>query len=191
MKNCILLLIFCFISCKETSQSEIEVTSASEKKEGKKVFEYYKDDVLEKKLEYINLCNKLYLNQGWYYNEKKELVLEKSNFFKTTIGKNKLKVKDTTLVKFYFKPIIKNSIRVLLLCQKKIDNYCEITTCKNFDTLYFKNNRLEYVHSFAKPGKRNVGGYILEISRTMKKKKGKDYFQERRVYFKIPFEVVD
>jgi hypothetical protein len=191
MKKIILLLSILFLSCTENKQTEIEVTSVKEKKEGKKVFEYYNDDVLEKKLEYINLCNKLYLNQGWYYNKKKELDFERSNFFQATIGKTKLKVNDTTLVKFYYKPTIKNSIRVLLLCQKKIDNYCEITTCKHFDTLYFKNNRLDYVQSFAKPGKRNIGGYILEISRTMEKKKGKDFFKERRVYFKLPFEIVE
>ena len=57
---------------------------------------------------------------------------------------------------------------------------------KKLDTLYFVDNKLEYIQAFKSKGAKKVTGYILEITKELRVDKKYD---ERKVYFTLNFTV--
>lgn len=187
-----IFIFFLLLSCKQDKKIFIkEITSIKEKREGIKKYNFYENDKLIKTLQYIDLCGKKYLNQGWYYNDRGDTIDKGSNYFKVSVSENLLKEYDSTKIAFFYKPILKKSILVLLICREDVSNYCEIDKHSQFDTLYFNNdNKLEYYQGFQNIGKTNIMGHIIEVSSELKKVNNHNVYDERKVYFKIPFEVI-
>jgi hypothetical protein len=193
MKVNIYVLIYLIIfSCKNDKKETIkDITTLIEKKEGISKLNFYNNkNELLKTLEYIDLCGKKYLNQGWYFNKNHDTIYKKSNFFKIKIEKNVLKENEKTKINIFYKPYLDNCISVLLLSRENIENnYCEILKSKSYDTIYFINNKIEYYQSLEGKGKSYIGGYILEVKKLDKKINNKSVYDERKVYVKIPFFV--
>ncbi|WP_306353315.1 hypothetical protein [Flavobacterium sp. '19STA2R22 D10 B1'] len=188
MTKYLLLLMLCVSSCKEDKNDDIQNISDAKIKNGKYKF-YKKNGELDKVLEYINLCGTQYLNQGWYFKNNMDTLFGKSNFYKISVEKSILKSDENSRIIIKYKPFMKNSISVLLLGNKNIDdNFCNLAKIR-LDTLYFVDNKLEFNQSFRNKGTKMIGGYIIEFKKVPEKINNHNVYDERRVYFKIPFEV--
>lgn len=175
------------VSCKRNDDENKKINYDSIKS-GKYKF-YNKNGELDKELEYINLCGKKYLNQGWYFNKNLDTSYDKSNYYKIFVERNVLKPSERSRIIIKYKPLMKNSISVMLLGDKNIDDdFCNLNKMR-LDTLYFVDNKIEFVQSFKSKGNKNIGGYIFEIKKLNKKINNNSVYDERKVYFKIPFVV--
>ncbi len=185
-----LIVVFIFCSCKqETKDKRVNITTKEEKEKGVLKYNFYRQNGdLDKTLEYINLCGKNYLNQGWYFKNNTDTIFERSHYYKIFVEKKTLKTMETTKITMFYKPLLQNTVSGILI-NKNIDvDYCNLNMVK-LDTIYFVDNRLEFYQGFKNKGKTNIGGYILEMSKKSIKKENKNQFNERRVYFNISFEV--
>jgi hypothetical protein len=184
-----LLLISVLVSCKkDNANATLEVSRPDEKSKGITKISYYNDKgKLDKTLEYINLCGKKYLNQGWYFDGNGDTLSKKSNFYKLEVEKNVIKYGDSSKVTLIYNPLLKNTVSGFLLSReyRLQNNYCNLNEIE-VDTLYFVDNKLEFYAKFKNKGKRNIGGYILEVSEEIRKDRK---YSERKVYLTIPFEV--
>ena len=184
----IILLLFSFLySCKSDKQNNtIEISHIKQNPEHIEKYSFYRDDgSLDKTLEFINLCGKKYLNQGIYFTKNKDTIFSKSNYYKLIIEKNEIKLNELTKITITYKPLLKNSVSGLLLSKENIDlNFCNLNKSK-FDTIFFVDNKIEFYQKFKKRGKKNIGGYILEMDKELKNKT----YNERRVYLSISLEV--
>lgn len=182
-------LIFTFISCNRNKANTcVDISNKEEKNKGITKISYYNDNgELEKTLEYINLCGKKYLNQGWYFDEKGDTLLDKSHFFKIKVEKKVLKIREQTTVTINYKPLLKNTISGFLLSKENLlkKDYCNLDE-HDVDTLYFVDNKLQFSTGFKDKGPKNLGGYILEVS---KKLIHDGSYSERKVYLSIPLDV--
>ena len=191
MKTCIYSLFFIMLfSCNENEHEIENITKPEEKKEGITKYNYFnKDGKLNKTLEYINLCGKQYLNQGWYFNANSDTLYDKSNYYKIEVEKKNLKPYETSKIKITYKPYLKGSVSGILLSRKNIKpDYCDLNYEK-LDTIYFVDNKLVFQQGFKSKGNKIVGGYILEMKKEKKMVNKKNVYKERKVYFKIHFEV--
>jgi len=182
-------LILILISCNvNKANTNIDISNTEEKNKGITKISYYNDNgELEKTLEYINLCGKEYLNQGWYFDKKGDTLLEKSHFFKVEVEKKVLDQREQIIIKISYKPLSRNTISGFLLSKENLlkDDYCNLDE-HAVDTLYFVNNKLQFSTGFKDKGQKNLGGYILEVT---KKLTPEGSYSERKVYLSIPFEV--
>lgn len=187
-KYYLILSILIVASCKKNDENDTKGQVHDGIKTGKYKF-YKKNGDLNKVLEYINLCGKEYLNQGWYFSKNLDTLHDNSNYYKISVEKNILKPNESSNVIIKYKPLMKNSISVLLLGDKDIDdNFCNLEKMR-LDTLYFVDNQLEFKQSFKNKGIKNIGGYILEIKKLKNKINNHDVYDERKVYLKVPFDV--
>ena len=177
-------LLIALFSCKNEEEKIVDVSSETEKQNGILKREFYEKEKLKKTLEYVNLCGKDYLNQGWYFKENGDTIENKSHFCKIKIEKNVLKQLEKTKVTMIYKPLLKNTISGILLCRENNIDYCELDN-KKCDTAYFVNNRLDLSLGFKNKGKVKVTGYVLEVSGKLKNGK----YDERKLYFTLNFNV--
>ncbi|WP_423740190.1 hypothetical protein V8245_07565 [Flavobacterium columnare] len=187
-KYYLLLIAIVTISCKNKDENNTKEKIGNNIKNGKYRF-YKKNKQLYKTLEYINLCGEQYLNQGWYFNKNLDTLYENSNYYKVSVEKNILKPNEKSRITLSYKPLMKNSVSVLLLGDKNIDdNFCNLKEMK-LDTLYFVDNKLEFYQCFKSKGIKKLGGYIFEIKKLKNKVNNHSVYDERKVYIKIIFEV--
>ncbi|MCF6133460.1 hypothetical protein [Flavobacterium wongokense] len=179
------LLIIINFSCTEKQDEVVDVSSKTDKENGIKKLGFYEKGKLKKTFEYVNVCGKEYVNQGWHFNEKGDTLEQKSHFCKIKIEKNILKPLEESKVTMIYKPLLKNTVSGILLCKEDNINYCDLEN-KKFDTLYFVKNKLEFIQSFRHTGHKKLTGYVLEISKELRADKR---YQERRVYFTLNFTV--
>ncbi|MQP23995.1 DUF3822 family protein [Flavobacterium sp. LMO8] len=173
------------LSCKDESEKIIDISTKTEKQNGIIKRSFYKKGKLEKTLEYVNICGKEYLNQGWYFNEKRDTIKSKGNSYEIKIEKSILNPLEESKITFFYKPFLKNTVSGILLCKENNIEYCDLEN-KKLDTLYFVDNKLEYTQTFRNKGVKNVTGYILEITKELRPNKKYD---ERKVYFTLNFNV--
>ena len=189
MKNSILITLLIIttlnFSCKNESKKIVDVSSKVDKLNGVTKKEFYENGKLKKTLEYVNVCGKEYLNQGWYFNDKQDTIKNKGNAYKIKIEKNILKPLEESKVTMVYKPLLKNTVSGILLCRENNIEYCDLKN-KKLDTLYFVDNKLEYIQAFKSKGAKKVTGYILEITKELRADKKYD---ERKVYFTLNFTV--
>ena len=185
---CIIVIVSIIVSCEKKVKS-INISSLSEKQNGITKFNFYKKNgKLEKTLEYIDICGNKYLNQGWYFNDYEDTLSNKGNYFKIYVEKKILRPTETSKITILYKPLRQNTICGILISKNISIDYCNLTDVK-LDTIYFINNKLEFYQGFKSKGKTNIGGYILEISDRSIRVDNHKEFDERKVYFNIPFEV--
>jgi hypothetical protein len=188
MKKIIFLFVLFIInSCQnDRGNNVIEISTKKQQMEGIKMYNFYrKDGSLEKTLEYINLCGKEYLNQGFYFNESKDTLFDKSNFYKIYIEKKVLNTNEVSKIIIEYEPLLKNSVSGLLLSKDNIDlDFCNLEKSK-LDTIFFIDNKIEFYQRFKNKGIKRLGGYILEIDKNLNNK----IYDERKVYLTIPFDV--
>ena len=182
------MIVLSFFSC--TKEKKEKITIQGVRKEGNLKYNFYKKNgKLNKTLEFINLCGKKYLNQGWYFNNSSDTIYEKSNFYKIIVEKNILKTNETSKITIYYNPLLKNTVSGLLISNQNVDlDYCNLNAAK-LDTIYFVDNKLQFYQSFKNKGKVRIGGYILEISKILKNNDNRNEYDERKVYLNITFEV--
>ena len=151
MKKIIFLLIlFFFNSCrKEKTNNILEISTEYQKSKGIKIYNFYRNDgSLEKSLEYINLCGKEYLNQGYYFDKNKDTIFHKSNFYKISVEKRILKTNETSKITIKYKPLLKNSVYGILLSNENVNlDFCNLENSK-LDTIFFVDNKIEFYQSF-------------------------------------------
>ena len=187
MKNFILFtfLIIITFSCAEKQDEVVDVSSKTDKENGIKKLSFYEKGKLKKTFEYVNVCGKEYVNQGWHFNEKGDTIKTKSHFCKIKIEKSILKPLEESKVTMIYKPLLKNTVSGILLSRENNINYCDLEN-KKLDTLYFVDNKLEYFQTFRTKGVKKVTGYVLEITKELRADKKYD---ERKVYFTLNFTV--
>ena len=96
-----------------------------------------------------------------------------------------MKPLEESKVTMVYKPLLKNTVSGILLCRENNIEYCDLKS-KKLDTLYFVDNKLEYIQVFKSKGAKKVTGYILEITKELRVDKKYD---ERKVYFTLNFTV--
>jgi len=161
------------------------VSSKSDIQNNIKKRNFYRDGKLKKTLEYVNVCEKEYLNQGWYFNENRDTIEKKTHFCKIKIHKKSLKPEELSKVSMTYKPLLKNSVSAVLLSKENDLSYCDLEN-KKFDTLYFVDNKLQYLQSFKSAGNKKLTGYVLEITKELRKD---GTYDERKIYFTLNFKV--
>lgn len=183
----ILFSLFIFNSCQKGNDNNVvEISTNEQQLKGIKMYNFYRNDgSLEKTLEYINLCGKQYLNQGFYFNKSKDTLFDKSNFYELNVEKHTLNINETSKITIKYEPLLKNSVSGLLLSKDNIDiDFCNLKNSK-LDTIFFVDNKIEFYQSFKNKGKKILGGFILEVDKNLNNK----IYDERKVYLTIPFEV--
>jgi hypothetical protein len=177
-------MILINFSCEKEKNGVVDVTTKADKENGIKRLSFYEKGTLNKTLEYVNLCGKDYLNQGWYFSAKGDTVASKSHFCKIDIDKHVLKQLEKVKIRMTYKPLLKNTISGILLCKENNIDYCELEN-KKCDTAYFVKNKLQLSLRFKNKGKVKVTGYVLEVSDKLTNGK----YDERKVYFTLNFNV--
>lgn len=186
---CLCLLFFTLISCNGNKENTSEgISNKEEKNRGITKISYYDDSgKLEKTFEYINLCGKRYLNQGWYFDRNGDTLFDKSHFFKVEVEKKVLSTGEQSKITISYKPLLKNTISGFLISKEKLirEDYCNLDE-QAVDTIYFVDNKLQFSIEFKDKGHKNLGGYILEISKELAPD---GIYSERKVYLSIPLDV--
>lgn len=188
MKNSTLLTFLIIVinfSCGEKQDEIVDVSSKVDKENGVKKMSFYEKGKLQKTFEYVNVCGKDYVNEGWYFNKNGDTIETKSHFYKIKIEKKILKPLEESKVTMIYKPLLKNTVSGILLCREDNISYCDLEN-KKFDTIYFVDNKLDYIQSFKYSGKKKLTGYVLEITKELRADKKYD---ERKVYFTLNFTV--
>ena len=101
MKNSFLFTILFIIinfSCEKDRNGFVDITSEADDKNAVEKFNFYENGKLKKTLEYINVCGKEYLNQGWHFNQSGDTIEKKSHYCKIKIERNFLKQLEKTKV---------------------------------------------------------------------------------------------
>ena len=124
-----------------------------------------------------------------YFDKNGDTISENSNYYKISVDKSELVQNEITNINVEYKPLYDDSEFVLFLANEKVDkNFCSLEKMK-LDTLFFDDRKIKFELGFEKKGKRELSGYILEYKKLKDKINNHNVYDERKVYFKIPFTV--
>ena len=148
-------------------------------------WKFYTNNKISSEIEYINLCNKEYLNQGLFYNTQGKIIKEKSNYFQLSNKKKSYKRNENIVFHVKYNSIWGNqSLSSAIIGTELLDNYCNIKEIK-LDSILSKEHLFKFNFIFSKKGNKNIRGYIREFG-FIEEVKDDFVFQERKVYFDIP-----
>ncbi|MBF6640427.1 hypothetical protein IVB69_02930 [Flavobacterium sp. J49] len=146
-------------------------------------WKYFKTNgVLDKVVEYVNICGNQYTNQGWYFKNGKDTIKEFGNYYNLKLPKS---IKKNQLAKFYIyhKPLIALNPDLIFCIGTDVDeNFCNLEKTK-IDTVYGENNIIPVEIIFRNKGKKNLRGFIKEYYSV------KDSSASRLIYVDIPMTV--
>ena len=135
---------------------------------------------ISKILEYVNLCDKQYLNQGWYFDKVGDTINNKGNWLEIKY-KKKISINEEVQINFkYFSYLTKNPTLVVCFSTKIDEKFCNLDKVK-LDTMIVQSNKFETKFLFDKKGTYNLRGFIEEHN-NLEIDNIKDY-KIRRVYF--------
>ena len=153
-------------------------------------WKFYKENgKLDKILEYIDLCDKEYLNQGWYFNENGDTIFDKSNFVNIKIDKDNFKVHKLYPIVFNYNKLFGGKSKIVVYFSTFVGKkFCDIEKIPVIaDSSY--TSQIISNFSFTKSGKKNLRGVILESIDSIAPGETKTQKAERMTYFDIPVTV--
>lgn len=160
-----------------------------DKKIGK--WKYYKKNrILDKIIEYKDLCGKQYTNQSWYFNKKGNSIKKfgYGNHYTLTMQKNNYKVDEVISIKIVYKPLLYINSNSIICMSPYIDkSFCNFNKIK-LDTIFSNDHNFDIKLSFSKKGNKNLRGFIKEFYNTTDPK---DTIAsvESFMYFDIPIKI--
>ncbi len=171
----------------EMSKLVCEGKNIKKKMTGK--WKFYKNNGrIDKVIEYINLCGKQYVNQGWYFNNNGDTINNRSNYFKLIKKNGKWKINKKYELRFIYQRILSNDSELLLCLSPDVNkNYCNVNQVK-FDSAYSNTNNLVAKIGFASSGEKNLKGFIKEFY-NKKSGKSESKYTERIIFFDISIQV--
>lgn len=132
------------------------------KKVGK--WKYYKDKKLEKVLEYINIKNETYLNQGWFFDKLGDTIKGVGNNYKFNYSVFQKKKQNEIDIFIKYNPLINNNSNVVLLFSEQLNKDFSNTNEIVFDTIFLTNNKVNFKYIVKKEGGIKLRGIIKEYA---------------------------
>jgi len=158
------------------------VKSLGYEKGGKKIgkWKYYKNDKLEKVVEFINLCGVEYANQGWVYKNEDKAGALKSNNYKIENLRKSYSVNENVFFDLEYTPLFGDFSLSSATTGSEIDkDFCNINKVA-LDSILSKNHKFKFKFIFLTKGNKNIRGFIREFTNRSENN------QQRKVYFDIP-----
>ena len=141
-------------------------------------WKYYKDKKIDKILQYKNINDLQYLNQGWYFDKLGDTIEEYGTNYKFNysgeLKKNLIEV-DISIV---YNPLIAINSDVILLFSNQLDEKFSNIDKVVFDTVVFKKNKANF--KLGIKGNVNFRGFIKEYANIVPK--DSIVYKERFVY---------
>jgi len=188
-----------YLSC-DTIKSLIYDENQTLREEGKSCknikagkWKYYRvDNSLEKVFEFMNVNNKQYTNQGWYFDKKGDTIKEFGNFYTFKFSDKKASKNKPVSLCFKYKPLLATNSDVIICISNKIDeNFTNLSKIE-LDTIHVFDNKLEnFKVIFESEGRKNLRGFIKEFYEKNKTKNDSITKAERYLYFDIPVLVTE
>jgi len=150
---------------------------------------YNEDGRLDKIIEYIDVCGKQYLNQGWYFSQNGDTIFDKSNFVNIKIDRGNFKIHKRYPIVFNYNKLLGNKSKVIVYFSTFVGkNFCNIEQIPVIaDSSY--TGKIVSNFLFTKSGKKNLRGVLLESIDSIAPGETKKQHAERMVYFDIPVTV--
>ncbi|MQP51355.1 MULTISPECIES: hypothetical protein [unclassified Flavobacterium] len=151
-------------------------------------WKFYTNNKISSEIEYFNLCNKEYLNQGWFYDNQAKIIRDRSNYFQIIDKKKSYKKNENIVYHVKYHSIWeKQSLSSAIIGTEINDNFCNMKEVK-LDSILSKEHIFKFNFIFSKSGNKKIRGYIREFG-FIEEVKDDFVFQERKVYFDIPIVI--
>lgn len=142
-------------------------------------FFYHKNGIVSQKIEYLNIGNKEYVNQGWYYNEDGKEIEDSGNYITIETKSDTVKIEEPlvflfSLAKPYFS--YESDVYVCLPRNKlsdvkqdfsniekiPLDTFVSIKNEKIVNDFYKYNRQVSFGLTFSEEGDINIRGFFTE-----------------------------
>ncbi|WCO03489.1 toxin-antitoxin system YwqK family antitoxin [Psychroserpens ponticola] len=141
----------------------------------------YKNQKIDKIMQYKNIDGKQYLNQGWFFDKSGDTIHEYGSNYKF---KYSVKLKEKTIdISIKYKPLIAENANVILLHNEKLNKEFSNIDEVVLDTIFFTNNKVDIEYKVKHKREKlnfNLRGIIKEYADLLKN--DSIYYRERLIY---------
>lgn len=141
-------------------------------------WKYYKDKKIDKVLQYKNINDIQYLNQGWYFDKLGDTIEESGNNYKFNYSGTQKKKLTEVDISITYNPLIAINSDVILLFSNQLDEKFSNIDKVTLDTVVFANNKVDF--KIGIKGNVNFRGLIKEYANIVPK--DSIVYKERFVY---------